>query len=82
MGGAFMMIALVPDEEWKNYLEDDEDLTIDDETLEEELSEELDDEYDDVLRLAVPNIADKLVRQHPKRHCTRTHLGSNRTLPE
>ena len=27
------------DEEWKNYLEDDEDLTIDDETLEEELSE-------------------------------------------
>ena len=35
------------DEEWKNYLEDDEDLTIDDETLEEELSEELDDEYDD-----------------------------------
>lgn len=35
------------DEEWKNYLEDDEDLTVDDETLEQELSEELDDEYDD-----------------------------------
>lgn len=37
------------DEEWKNYLEDDEDLTVDGETLEEELSEELDDEYDDEL---------------------------------
>ncbi len=35
------------DEEWKNYLDDDEDLTVDDETLEEELSEELDGEFDD-----------------------------------
>lgn len=40
-------INMDTDEEWKNYLEDDEDLTVDDETLEEELSEELDDEYDD-----------------------------------
>ena len=37
------------DEEWKNYLEDDEDLTVDGETLEEELTEELDEEYDDEL---------------------------------
>ena len=35
------------DEEWKNYLDDDEDLTVDGETLEEELSEELDEEFDD-----------------------------------
>lgn len=35
------------DEEWKNYLDDDEDLTVDDETLEEDLSEELDGEFDD-----------------------------------
>ncbi len=40
-------INMDTDEEWKNYLEDDEDITIDDETLEEELSEDLDDEYDD-----------------------------------
>ena len=36
------------DEEWKNYLdEDDGDLTVDDETLEEELEGELDDDDDD-----------------------------------
>ncbi len=36
-------IDIEKDEEWKNYLdEDDGDLTVDDETLEEELKEELD----------------------------------------
>lgn len=46
-------IDIEKDEEWKNYLdEDDGDLTVDDETLEEELEEELDAEeneegYDD-----------------------------------
>ena len=34
-------INMDTDEEWKNYLEDDEDLTVDDETLEEELSDML-----------------------------------------
>ena len=39
-------IDIEKDEEWKNYLdeEDDGDLTIDDETLQEELDEELEDE--------------------------------------
>lgn len=39
-------VDLEKDEEWKNYLdeEDDGDLTVDDETLQEELDEELEDE--------------------------------------
>ncbi len=47
------VIDIEKDEEWKNYLdEDDSDLTVDDETLEEELQEELEEEeneenYDD-----------------------------------
>ena len=46
-------IDIEKDEEWKNYLdEDDSDLTVDDETLEEELQEEMEEEaneehYDD-----------------------------------
>lgn len=41
-------IDIEKDEEWKNYLdEDDGDLTVDDETLEEELDEELDEEEED-----------------------------------
>ncbi|MCD8041012.1 MAG: hypothetical protein LUF82_05790 [Clostridia bacterium] len=40
-------VNLDTDEEWKNYLEDDEDLTLDDEEIDEELSEELDAEFAD-----------------------------------
>ena len=41
-------IDIDEDEEWKNYLdEDDGDLTVDDETLDEELEGELDDDDDE-----------------------------------
>ena len=41
-------IDIDQDEEWKNYLdEDDGDLTVDDETLEEELEAELDEEAEE-----------------------------------
>lgn len=41
-------IDIEKDEEWKNYLdEDDSDLTVDDETLEEELQEELEAEAEE-----------------------------------
>lgn len=41
-------IDIEKDEEWKNYLDDDDtDLTVDDETLEEELQEELEGEEEE-----------------------------------
>ena len=42
-------VDIEKDEEWKNYLDDDDgsDLTVDDETLQEELDAELEDEEED-----------------------------------